>query len=92
VGEHVVGIWVASSHRVHVLGPVRLSARLAEGVVYDLDVITLECSGFGLCVYKPPITVYRKEWVVGRFLHPQAHFPSHVSPQGARGGPTNCNP
>jgi len=53
--------------------PVRFLAWLAEGVVYDLGVITLERSVFRLCVYKPPIAVYRK---VGLwwFLQPQAHF------------------
>ena len=40
--------------------PARLSARLAEGVVYDLGVVTLEHSGFRLCVYKSPISVYQK--------------------------------
>jgi len=39
--------------------PARLSARLAEGIVYDLSVIALERSGFRLYVYKPPIAVYR---------------------------------
>jgi len=51
--------------------PVRLSARPAEGVVYDL-VVTLERSGFRLRVYKPPISVYRKQ--SQGFLQPRAHF------------------
>lgn len=40
--------------------PARLSARLADGVVYDLSGITLEPCGFRLCVYKPSSTAYRK--------------------------------
>jgi len=45
----------------------RLSARLAEDVVYDLGVISLERSGFRQCVYKPPIAVYRKGGLWGSF-------------------------
>jgi len=41
----------------HWAQPTRLSAGLAEGVVYDLGAITLERSGFHLCVYKPPIAI-----------------------------------
>ena len=41
------------------------TARLAEGVVYGLGVITLEHSDFRLCIYRSPIAVYRKVSGVG---------------------------